>query len=428
MTIKTIQLDISEQKQKYPIGTQDFSIVRTEGYLYVDKTDLIYRLVNGSSRHVFLARPRRFGKSLLLSTIRYYLEGRKDLFDGLKIIHLEENWINHPVLYLSFASFNSANENSLESILDYQFSIWEEQYAVKNNRFDYAQRFQNIIRSAYNQSGRRVGVLIDEYDLALINTISNTSLHNKNREVLKSVYSNLKDMDAFIKFGMLTGVSRFSNTSIFSGLNNITDISFDDDYAAICGFTTDEIKNYLHPGVKILATNHNKEVESIFQELKDEYDGYHFSEALIDIYNPYSLLNCLDKRKIDNYWIMSGATTYLVNKIEESQESLAKIFSSYETPQTLTTIDAAFDSPVSLMYQTGYLTIKKYDSEERAFLLGIPNREVDQSLFRLLLGHYNSGSNPSDNSRLLKEMSLSLSAGNPDEFLNRLKSFLASID
>lgn len=412
-------------RQEYPIGTQDFATLREFGYIYIDKTDLIYNLVT-SNRFVFLSRPRRFGKSLLLSTIRYYFEGRKDLFEGLKIMQIEKGWRKYPVLHLELGSIDSNDEKGLWVELDNQFKKWERQYGITDIAGTLSTRFRNIIEAAKGTTGERVVILVDEYDNPLINTMDNPSLHAPHRELLKSIYSNLKGMDAYIKFGMLTGVSRFSNTTIFSGLNNLQDITFDDEYASICGFTREEIKEYLWEGVMNLATKKADTPQEAMQSLKDEYDGYHFSEGMIDIYNPFSLLNCLKKSKIDNYWVRSGVTKYLVQKLEGYQGAFSKIFNSDQTTESLSTADAAFDSPVSLLFQTGYLTIKGYDPETMEYRLGIPNREVDRSLFYFLMGEYSPNKDTSG-VKALREMANCLNAGDPEEFLERLQSLLSPV-
>lgn len=372
------------ERQRYPIGQQDFANIRKEGKVYVDKTDLIYNLVNGSSNYVFLSRPRRFGKSLLLSTIRAYFEGEKELFEGLAIRELEKNWVKHPVLHLSLSNLNQTSESALHSSLEQQFRRWEKKYDVNSEGLEFSQRFAEIIIKAYETTGQRVVILIDEYDNPLINSLEKSGIYEKNRSLLKAVYSNLKDLDHYIRFGMITGITRFANTSIFSGLNNLNDISLDDSYANICGFTSEEIITYLMPGIERLAEKEKCSVEKAIQLLKQEYDGYHFSPILSDIYNPFSLLNCLDKSFIDNYWMTSGVPEFLVNKLVNSHEDFSAIFNSQTDRSSLVTNDITFDSPIALMYQTGYLTIKKYHKETRSFTLGIPNKEIEHCLFSLL--------------------------------------------
>ena len=413
------------KRLKYPIGQQDFAGIIRDGWLYIDKTGLIYRLVN-NDKYIFLSRPRRFGKSLLLSTIRYYFEGRKELFEDLQIMELEKHWKKHPVLHLELSGTMPGDPDSLKSVLDFQFREWEKRYDIENISKSLSQRFATIIREACIKTGERVVVLIDEYDNPLINTIHLKETYESNRELLKSVYSNLKSMDEFIRFAMLTGVSRFSNTTVFSGLNNLRDISFDNDYSTICGFTAEEIRRKMWDGVERLAGYEECSPEEAMVLLKDEYDGYHFSEIMADIYNPFSLLNCLASSRIDNYWIQSGVPEFLVRRLKETPISYQKLFSASGTSESLTASDAAFDSPVALFYQTGYLTIKGYDRKTRRFRLGIPNKEVDEGLFNYLLKGYYSY-NVLDAEDRLKEMTACLEKGEPESFLERLKETLAGI-
>lgn len=416
---------MEEKRLKYPVGTQDFATLREEGYVYVDKTELIYNLVT-DKRYIFLSRPRRFGKSLLLSTIRYYFEGRKDLFEGLKIMELEKNWKRYPVLHLELSRIDSRNPESLISTLEEQFQEWEEKFEIKDRNFAFSQRFAQIIKHAHKKFRERVVVLIDEYDNPLLNTISSPEIHESHRNLLKSIYSNLKGLDEYIKFAMLTGVSRFSNTTIFSGLNNLKDITFSEDYSTICGFTYEEIKEYLWTGVGHLSMKLGCTPEEAMSKLKDEYDGYHFSEDLTDIYNPFSVLNCLDSRKIENYWVRSGIPNFLAEKLKESRKSFSAIFSTEEDSFSLSTMDAAFDSPVSLLYQTGYLTIKGYNREENLYRLGIPNREVDKGLFYFLYGYY-SRQTEGETKGEMREIYRALQKGDCQNFLERLQSMLAPI-
>ena len=411
--------------RRYPIGEQDFQSIREEGKAYVDKTGIIFNLIN-DSKYNFLARPRRFGKSLLLSTIKAYFNGQKHLFEGLEILKLEKTWKKHPVLHLSFTNFDAGNPNSLTDLLDFQFTYWEKLYHITKNDYAFAQRFQNIIQSAYESTNEKVVILIDEYDHALINTLDREEIHGVNNELLKSVYSNLKEMDPFIRFSLLTGVTRFSKAGIFSGLNNLNDISFDDKYSAICGFTEEEIRNFLWEGVENLGIVENVTSEQALAFLKKEYDGYHFTKNLTDIYNPFSLLNALSKKEIQNYWIDSGTPSFLIDKLKETNEPFVDLFNEEADSSDLAATDTNFTSPVALLYQTGYLTIKGYDKSQRIFKLGIPNKEVREGFFSVLLSHLIE----KDRRKTLREISAMkncLENGNPDEFLERIRSFFAGI-
>lgn len=411
------------KRLKYPIGSQDFAWIRENGYVYIDKTDLVYDLID-TAKYLFLARPRRFGKSLLLSTLRYYFEGRKDLFEGLKIMDLEREWKRYPVLHLSLGNINAAKIESLQINIERQFKIWEEDYDIKDKEEDLSSRLATIIRRAYEKTGERVVVLIDEYDNPLINTIHNREIHESHRNMLKSIYSNLKDMDEYIRFAMLTGVSRFSKTTIFSGLNNIFDITFHNNYSAICGFTEKEICEVLWPGIEALAEEEGISPQEAMTILKEEYDGYHFTERMIDVYNPFSLLNSLANSKIKNYWMQTGTPEFLARMLSTSTKSFSNIFSSEATEQSLAENDTVFSSPVSLLYQTGYLTIKDYNKEKKRFLLGVPNREVDSNLFPFLLGRFigEDTFSAEDGAEVIKRYILE---GDPEEFLPMLQAFLA---
>ena len=410
---------------RYPIGQQDFAGIRKEGKVYVDKTSYVYELVN-NNKYVFLSRPRRFGKSLLLSTIEAYFDGKKELFEGLAVESLEKDWKKHPILHLKLSRFDNATNHALENLLEQQFRCWEETLGIKDVIPGFGARFSDIIQKSYQKSGNGVVILIDEYDSPLINTFHDESLHIKNREILRSLYVNLKDMDQYIRFGMLTGVSRFSKTNIFSALNNLEDVTFLPKYESICGFTEDEIKRDLWEGVNNLAREEKCSDNEALNKLKKEYDGYHFSRNLIDIYNPFSLLNALKNGFIENYWHRSGLPDFLVKKLKTSRESFGKLFSTEASEYKLAETDTSFSSPVALLYQTGYLTIKSYNKEYKEYKLGIPNREVEQGLFLFLMGAYMEQDSDNGN-RTMRDMTLFLKKGEPLEFLERLKSFLSSI-
>lgn len=412
--------------QRYPIGQQDFANIRKEGKVYVDKTELIYNLVNGSSNYIFLSRPRRFGKSLLLSTIQAYFEGEKELFDGLAITGLEKNWVKHPVLHLELSRANALDPESLKSTIDQQFVIWEKKYDVEDKPSSLSARFANIIITAHERTGQRVVILIDEYDNPLINSLHHDLIHESNRELLKAIYSNLKALDRNIRFAMLTGVSRFTRTSIFSGLNNLTDVTFSDRYSSICGFTLEEINKFLVDGVSSLAKKKGVTLNEAFGLLKDAYDGYHFSQAGEDIYNPFSLMKALEAGEIKSYWVETATPEFLVKKLKGSHRLLESIFNESVRETTLREEDTSSSSPVSLLFQTGYLTIKSYDPQKMKYRLGIPNREIEHGLFEDLLVSY-TGYGRDYGLDLMEEMSHSLQSGSPEDFLSQLRSFLSGI-
>lgn len=411
---------------KYPIGIQSFSKIRHDNYMYVDKTSLIYRLVKEGS-YYFIARPRRFGKSLLLSTLQAYFEGKKELFEGLAIADMEKDWIPGPVLLLSLARYNRSEKNSLETILDLQFEQWEKIYGIESVSPNYSVRFANIIRGAYEKTGKRVAILIDEYDAPMVAHLGDNNSHSIVRNLLKSIYVNLKDMDRYIRFGLLTGVSRFSRTSVFSGLNKLNDITLDDKYAEICGVTQPELEKYFRYGITELATCSGVDYQEALAELKANYDGYHFSERSADIYNPFSLLNALSKSKIEMYWFRTGTPTFLIDIIHNADKFLPEYFMTEVDEKILADIDVYQKSPIALLFQTGYLTIKGYDREERLYRLGIPNNEVKEGLSQGLLFAYMNSSNIDDTMNSLAQIRRAFKDGDPDKGLDLIKIFLSAI-
>lgn len=409
----------------YPIGQQDFQSLREEGKVYIDKTETIYKLVN-NSKYVFLSRPRRFGKSLLLSTIKAFFEGKKELFKDLKVEKLEKDWHSHPVLHLSLNGINPSDDDSLNSILEQQFRIWEKNFNVKEPLKSFGVRFGDIIRHAFYQTQQKVVILIDEYDNPLINTMHLPELQEKFRNLLKSIYSNLKDLDVFIRFAMLTGVSRFSKMTIFSGINNLNDISFDNQYSDICGFTYQEIIDNLKPGIEHLASELDSSYFEAVQKLAEWYDGYHFSEKSPDIYNPFSLLNALVKGKVSAYWLETATPEFLVKKLKDSHEVLSEVFHSSADQTELAASDTSFSSPVALLYQTGYLTIKEYNPVADSYILGIPNLEVKKGFLPTLLSQF-IGKDRAKTRKDVEYIKQYLLEGDVDKFIEVLAIFIGSI-
>lgn len=409
---------------KYPIGIQSFSKIREDNFTYVDKTEIIYNLVN-TGQYYFLSRPRRFGKSLLLSTIKAYFEGRQDLFKGLAIEHLEKEWKKYPVILLSLAGYNPS-ESDLKEILDLRLSQLEEDFGIKNTTSNPGGRFGNIIRGLYKKTGQQVVILVDEYDAPLVAHLDDDDNREAMRNLLKSVYSNLKDMDEYIKFGMLTGVSRFSKMTIFSGLNNLKDISLDDRFSEICGITESELETNFHEGIENLANELEIHYDSAIKELKANYDGYHFTAKSPDIYNPFSLLGALDASKIDEYWFRSGTPTFLVNVLRNQKEPFAKLFTEKVGEIAISDIDSYRTNPLALLFQTGYLTIKEYDKKRKRYTLGIPNREVESGLFTVLLAD-NANSAKYKIEQWAFDIREAFENGKPEEALKLIKSFFAGI-
>ena len=409
---------------RYPIGIQSFEKLRDLGYLYVDKTELIYNLVN-SSNCIFLSRPRRFGKSLLLSTIQAYFEGKKELFKDLAIEQLEREWRVHPVLKLSLATYHAADGGNLVEILSNQFAEWEKKYEVEVSTTDLSSRFGNIIKAAYNATGQTVVILVDEYDNPIIETMHDPERSEAHRLLLKSIYVNIKDLDQYIRFTMLTGVSRFSKMTIFSGLNNLRDISLKEEYAALCGITENELRESFPQGIEKLALKRKTDSEGAMALLKANYDGYHFTKESPDIYNPFSLLWALDDGELGSYWFQSGTPEFLIKQIQKGGNFLPEMFNESVEESLLSETDIFETTPIALLYQTGYLTIKGYE-EHDLYHLGIPNLEVRQGLFQNLARHYLSES-PTTISKNVREVRKLLEEKRIDEAMERLRTFMAGI-
>ena len=371
--------------EKYPIGVQSFAKLREEGYTYVDKTSFIERLITRGNCY-FLSRPRRFGKSLLLSTIEAFYQGRKDLFEGLAISRGDYDWQPHPVLHIALNAWEYDSPESLLQKFSYDFERWEKLYGTERQTAPHSERFRYIIEQAYAVTGQKVVILIDEYDKPLLDTAGNKTLQDTYRSQLKSVYGNLKNCDRYIEFAMLTGVSRFGKLSIFSDLNNLQDISLSEEYSAICGMTIEEIRDNFDAGVHELADRNEMSVDEAYEQLKKNYDGYHFSPTSPDMYNPFSLLSALSSGYIGSYWFSTGTPTFLVKMIRDMQIDLRDL------EHTNIRLDNLMDSPfdqkdvIPFLYQIGYLTIRSYDRRFRTVQLDYPNEDVEQSFLDMLTG------------------------------------------
>lgn len=362
---------------KYPIGMQSFPEIRERGFVYVDKSQYIERL-NNSGKYFFLSRPRRFGKSLLLSMLHAYYEGRKELFEGLSAENSNHDWKRCPVMHIDFTGENYSKPGSLESSLHSIISGWEKEYGCEPADAELGTRFGNVIKKAYVRSNRKVVILIDEYDKPLLDTVNNPDLQENFCNELRGIYGNLKKMDSCIQFAMLTGVTRFGKLSIFSDLNNLNDISMTEEFAGICGITNDELHRYFETGVESLASKKGLTSAQVYEELKSNYDGYHFTEECsLDIYNPFSLLNALQNKKISDYWFGTGTPSHLISLIKERGIRLQNLEGVEETASRIRNVSFDIDKTlIPMMYQSGYLTIKGYDSETDMLRLGFPNKEV----------------------------------------------------
>ena len=348
-------------KKIYPIGIQNFKSLRKDGYFYVDKTALVYQLVR-TGRYYFLSRPRRFGKSLLLSTIEAYLLGKKELFEGLAIEQLEKDWIQYPILHLDLNARKYDTPQSLLDELNKHLEFWEQKYHSPYGDRAPEERFYHIVRLAYEQTGQRVVVLVDEYDKPMLQAIGNKALQDEFRNTLKPFYGVLKTMDGCIKFAMLTGVTKFGKVSVFSDLNNLKDISMDKRYVSLCGMTEQEIHRDFEEDLMELAETQGMTYEEVCNKLKEWYDGYHFAPNTEGIYNPFSLLNTFDSMTFGNYWFETGTPTYLVELLKRSNYDLETMSRAVTSADVLNSIYGD-DEPLPVIFQSGYLTIKDYDEE-----------------------------------------------------------------
>lgn len=409
--------------RKYPVGIQNFEDLRKEGYCYVDKTELMYQLVQ-SGKYYFLSRPRRFGKSLLLSTIQAYFEGKKELFRGLAIEQLEQEWNIYPILHLDLNAQKYDTPESLYSMLNDALCNWESQYETRSSETTHSLRFQGVIQRAAEKYGQQVVVLIDEYDKPMLQAIGNEALQTEYRNTLKAFYGVLKSCDKYLRFAMLTGVTKFSKVSVFSDLNNLMDISLSSRFASICGITEQELHQYFKEDIRLLGENQGMSPEDTAQELKQWYDGYHFSDRSEDIYNPFSLLNTFAQRQFGSYWFETGTPTFLVELLKRCRYDLNRLTQEMAMADSLNGIDSMEENPVPILYQSGYLTIKDFDREFRYYTLGFPNKEVEEGFTKFLLPHYahlSSGNSAFELSRFVQEVR----GGQTDAFMKRLQSFFA---
>ena len=421
---------------KYPIGIQSFDQIIEDGYVYVDKTDLIYTLVKGGKIY-FLSRPRRFGKSLLLSTLKNYFLGRKELFKDLLIIALEQDWLKYPVFHIDFNGQDFTRSGALEEVLDWYISAWEKEYAiVEEEKSSLGSRFIRVLGEAHRQTGRRAVVLIDEYDKPMLDVLdtqletvvdgNKMLLEERNRNVLKGFYSVFKAADEHLQFVFLTGVTKFSQVSVFSGFNQPQDISMDKRYEALCGITQEELDFYFAEPMAEMAILYRCEESEIRERLKQQYDGYHFGVRLTDIYNPFSLLNAFSSQMIQDYWFASGTPSYLIRLLRHTKENLNELTGRYYEPREFVDYKADVEKPLPMIYQSGYLTIKDYDLEENTYLLDFPNNEVKSGFVSLLIADYLNS--PEDNmASWIRTGVRALKDGDPDKFRRLLTSFLSSI-
>ena len=411
---------------KYPIGIQSFDRIIEDGYVYVDKTDMVYSLAREGSIY-FLSRPRRFGKSLLVSTLKNYFLGRKELFKGLKIDSLEKDWKVYPVFHLDFNGGNFTEKGILEKWIGGYISLWEREIGFESNaELPLGLRFMEVLKYVHEQSGRRAVVLVDEYDKPILDVLDvNRKLEDEHRDILKGFYSVFKGADEHLQFVFLTGVTKFSQVSVFSGFNQPKDISMHGKYEALCGITQEELEATFREPMEQMAQVYGCTYEEMCGLLKAQYDGYHFSDRMTDIYNPFSLLNAFDAQRISDYWFKSGTPTYLIRLLSHTDEQMDDITGKYYAPKEFIDYKADVEQPLPMIYQSGYLTIKKFDLRRNMFLLDYPNNEVKDGFLSLVAVKYFNTRESVDS--WTREAAFQLEDGELDNFRTGLTSFLASI-
>ena len=368
---------------KYPIGIQDFEDLQRNGYAYVDKTNFVYKLAD-EGKYYFLSRPRRFGKSLFLSTLEAYFQGKKELFEGLAIYDLETEWKKYPIFHIDLNTANFREKDSLYMVLNDYLTTWESKYGARESEATLALRFKGVIARAAEKEGRGVVILIDEYDKPILQTLRAPELQAEHRAQLKAFYSVLKTQDRYIKFAFLTGVTKFGKVSVFSDLNNLTDISMDHRYISICGMTEKELLTNFKEGIKELAEANGDTEEATIAKLKARYDGYHFEENTVGIYNPFSVLNTLAKSRYDDYWFKANTHTFLFDILKKHDYCITEFSKAQIKANMMNNVDS---NPIPVIYQGGYLTIKSYDERFKNYQLGIPNKEIEEGILNILLPH-----------------------------------------
>ena len=412
---------------KYPIGIQSFDRLIEDGYVYVDKTDMVYSLAKEGAIY-FLSRPRRFGKSLLVSTLKNYFLGRKELFKGLKIEALEKEWKVYPVFHMDFNGSDYTRQGMLENRIRSYVSDWEKIYSLDSGEIgsDIGNRFVKVLRAAHEQSGRRAVVLVDEYDKPILDVLDvNKNLEEEHRNILKGFYSVFKSADEHLQFVFLTGVTKFSQVSVFSGFNQPKDISMDGRYETLCGITQEEIDRYFPEPIADMAVDYRCTPEEMRQRLKQQYDGYHFSDRLTDVYNPFSLLNALDSRRVYDYWFRSGTPTYLIRLLAHFNENMNELTGKYYRPEEFVDYKADVERPLPMIFQSGYLTIKNYNFQFNTFLLDFPNNEVKNGFLTMLATSYLQPRE--EMGAWIRSVVMALQTGDIDRLRSLFTSFLASI-
>jgi hypothetical protein len=411
---------------KYPIGIQNFGEVRRDGYAYVDKTALMYKMVS-EGKYYFLSRPRRFGKSLLLSTLEAFFQGERELFQGLAVERLETEWVKHPILHLDLNVKKYEGGDDLYKILNRHLEKWEQAYDSPYGERDLEERFLQVVECAYRKTGKRVVILVDEYDKPMLQAIGNEELQTEYRATLKAFYGVLKSCDRYIRFAFLTGVTKFGKVSVFSDLNNLIDLSLDHRYAEVCGMTERELHTNFDESVAALAEANGMTKEECYERLRLDFDGYHFSIEGPGMYNPFSLLNTLSSQRFNDYWFETGTPSFLVYQLKKTCYPLENMTTEEVSTDTLNSIDIMDQNPLPLLYQSGYLTLKSYDKRFDSYTLGFPNREVEQGFIKYLLPFYTPQTDKKSAfsiARFVKDVE----NGDAESFMHRLQDFFANGD
>ncbi len=377
-----------EQRRIYPVGIQDFEVVRNRGMVYVDKTAYVYRMVHDGAETVFLSRPRRFGKTLLCNTLKHFFLGHRDLFKGLAIDSLETEWTVYPVFHFDMSRCKSDNIDEVRKLINGMLMQYEAQLGISEPMDSLGGRLQNLVYEAHRQSGQKAVLIFDEYDSPVLNVIDNDKMLGEMRSLFNTFYGPVKSMYEHLRFVFITGITKFSQMSIFSSINNISNITMDAAYEGICGITADELEQYFAPDIEELATNLSCTPEQALQRLRDRYDGYHFSKRLTDVYNPFSLVNAFNKMDLGYYWFDSATPSSLIKIMDHYQFRLDDIEGGAMMESTFNQPFDNFDNPIPILTQSGYLTIKDYEWEEDVYTIGIPNKEVYDGLYNCLMARY----------------------------------------
>ena len=411
---------------KYPVGIQTFEKIRKGNYLYIDKTKYIVDFLTKGMTYVFLSRPRRFGKSLFASTLQAYFEGRKELFEGLAIVGYEKEWVKHPVLHFDMSGAKHFDAEALKHYLDLQLIPYEELYGKNENEIYPNERLDGIVKRANKQTGQKVVVIIDEYDAPLLDVVHEKDNLAQLRLIMQNFYSPLKKLDPYLEFTFITGITKFSQLSIFSELNNLDNISMFDQYSAICGISKTELTTVMKPDVEGLGKALGMTYEECLEELRKYYDGYHFSEHSEDVFNPFSLIRAMNGQKIESYWFGSGTPSYLIKSLQKYHVNVMDIEKKGCNVDDFDVSPEQMTSALPLLYQSGYLTIKKYKPLTKSYQLGYPNREVKIGMLKSLAPNYLSPVSI-DNNGLVADFVEMLYDGDLEGAMVRLKAYLASI-